>query len=143
MRLFIYSFVFIIILGSKSHSDVFLSLTKYLQINKDYEDKGRTVYLLKRCTSVHYFLSNNKFKKKDQNIRLRYEKDYNFFSDKLYKILNKKSSDITKLNNLVDDDILKLSNIYEKNGKKSLLETGSYFKKNFIIEDLKICSKIQ
>ena len=38
MRLFIYSFVFIIILGSKSHSDAFLSLTKYLQINKDYED---------------------------------------------------------------------------------------------------------
>tara|TARA_A100001037_G_scaffold195110_1_gene174668 strand:+ start:367 stop:732 length:366 start_codon:yes stop_codon:yes gene_type:complete len=119
------------------------SLKKYLNNNKDYKDINRAIYILKRCTSLHYFLSNNKFTKKDNNIRIRYEKDYNFFSSKLYTILNLGNSDFSKLSKKVDDEILKFSNIYIKDSQNNLLKTGSSFKKSYIIGDLKICSKIR
>ena len=66
-----------------------------------------------------------------------------FFSIKLYKILNIENSDFTKLNKKVDDEIIKFSKIYSKDGRKNLSKTGSHFKKSYIIDDLKICSKIQ
>ena len=74
---------------------------------------------------------------------LRYEKDYNFFSVRLYKILNTENSDFTKLNKKVDDDMIKFSKIYSNDSRKNLSKTGSYFKKSYISDDLKICSKIQ
>ena len=33
--------------------------------------------------------------------------------------------------------------IYSNDGRKNLSKTGSYFKKSYILDDLKICSKIQ
>ena len=111
-------------------------LKTYLKNNKNFKDLSRTIYLLKRCTSLHYFLSNNEFTKKDNNIRIRYEKDYNFFSIRLYKILKKlynilntENSDFTKLNKKVDDEMIKFSKIYLNDGRKNLSKTGSYFKK--------------
>ena len=120
-----------------------IPLKTYLKNNQDYKNLNRTIYLLKRCTALHYFLSDNKFTTKDNNIRIRYEKDYNFFSMKLYKILNLENSDFTKLNKKVDNEILKYSKTYLRDGKKNLQKTGSSFKRNYILEDLKICSKIQ
>ena len=143
MKVLIFFTLFTIILISKSYSENMTPLKTFLKNNKNYKDKSRTVYLLKRCTSLHYFLSNNEFTKKDNNVRIRYEKDYNFFSAKLYKTLNIENSDFTKLNKKIDDEILKFSNIYIKDGKKNFAKTGSNFKKSYILEDLRICSKIQ
>ncbi len=143
MKVLIYFTLFTFILILKSYSENMIPLKAYLKNNKNYKDKNRAVYLLKRCTSLHYFLSNNKFTKKDNNVRIRYEKDYNFFSAKLYKTLNIKNSDFTKFNKKIDDEILKFSNIYIKDGKTNFVKTGSNFKKSYILDDLKICSKIQ
>ena len=143
MRFFKLSLVLLIILSTNSHSENMLPLKKYLKNNQDFKDLSRTTYLLKRCTALHFFLSDNKFTAKDNNIRIRYEKDYNFFSMKLYKILNLENSDFTKLNKKVDNEILKYSKTYLRDGKKNLQKTGSSFKRNYILEDLKICSKIQ
>tara|TARA_B100001093_G_scaffold307322_1_gene293319 strand:- start:99 stop:530 length:432 start_codon:yes stop_codon:yes gene_type:complete len=143
MRFFKLSLVLLIILSAKSHSENMLPLKKYLKNNQDFKDLSRTTYLLKRCTALHFFLSDNKFTTKDNNIRIRYEKDYNFFSMKLYKILNLENSDFTKLNKKVDNEILKYSKTYLRDGKKNLQKTGSSFKRNYILDDLKICSKIQ
>ena len=143
MRFFKLSLVLLIILSAKSHSENMPPLKKYLKNNQDFKDLSRTTYLLKRCTALHFFLSDNKFTTKDNNIRIRYEKDYNFFSMKLYKILNLENSDFTKLNKKVDNEILKYSKTYLRDGKKNLQKTGSSFKRNYILEDLKICSKIQ
>ena len=79
MKVLIFFTLFTIILISKSYSENMTPLKTFLKNNKNYKDKSRTVYLLKRCTSLHYFLSNNEFTKKDNNVRIRYEKDYNFF----------------------------------------------------------------
>ena len=143
MRFFKLSLVLLSILSAKSHSENMPPLKKYLKNNQDFKDLSRTTYLLKRCTALHFFLSDNKFTTKDNNIRIRYEKDYNFFSMKLYKILNLENSDFTKLNKKVDNEILKYSKTYLRDGKKNLQKTGSSFKRNYILEDLKICSKIQ
>ncbi len=143
MKLLIYLTVFIFILIPKSYSENMIPLKTYLKNNKNFKDLSRTIYLLKRCTSLHYFLSNNEFTKKDNNVRIRYEKDYNFFSIRLYKILNIDNTDFTKLNKKVDDEMIKFSKIYSNDGRKNLSKTGSYFKKSYILEDLKICSKIQ
>ena len=143
MKVLIYFSVFILILIPKSYSENMIPLKTYLKNNTNFKDLGRTIYLLKRCTSLHYFLSNNEFTKKDNNVRIRYEKDYNFFSVKLYKILNIENSNFTKLNKKVDDEIIKFSKIYSNDGRKNLSKTGSHFKKSYILEDLKICSKIQ
>ena len=143
MKVFIYSIIFIFILTSKSYSENMIPLKTYLKNNKNFKDLTRTIYLLKRCTSLHYFLSNNEFSKKDNNVRIRYEKDYNFFSMKLYKILNVENSDFTKLNKKVDDQIMRFSKIYSIDGRENLSKTGSHFKKSYILDDLKICSKIQ
>ena len=143
MKVFIYSIIFIFILTSKSYSENMIPLKTYLKNNKNFKDLTRTIYLLKRCTSLHYFLSNNEFSKKDNNVRIRYEKDYNFFSIKLYKILNSKNADFTKLNKRADDEIINFSKVYLNDARKNLSKTGSYFKKSYIIDDLKICSKIQ
>tara|TARA_B100001939_G_C16618164_1_gene478051 strand:+ start:165 stop:596 length:432 start_codon:yes stop_codon:yes gene_type:complete len=143
MKVFIYSIIFIFILTSKSYSENMIPLKTYLKNNKNFKDLTRTLYLLKRCTSLHYFLSNNEFSKKDNNVRIRYEKDYNFFSMKLYKILNVENSDFTKLNKKVDDQIMRFSKIYSIDGRENLSKTGSHFKKSYILDDLKICSKIQ
>ena len=128
---------------SKSYSENMIPLKTFIKKNQNFNDINRTIYLLKRCASLHYFLSNAKLSKKDNNVRIRYERDYNFFSVKLYKILNIKNSDFTKLNKKVDDEILKISKTYITDGKKNLSKTGSNFKKNYILDDLKICSKIQ
>ena len=143
MKVLIFFSIFILILIPKSYSENMIPLKTYLKNNTNFKDLGRTIYLLKRCTSLHYFLSNNEFTKKDNNVRIRYEKDYNFFSVKLYKILNIENSNFTKLNKKVDDEIIKFSKIYSNDGRKNLSKTGSYFKKSYILEDLKICSKIQ
>ena len=143
MKLLIYLTVFIFILIPKSYSENMIPLKTYLKNNKNFKDLSRTIYLLKRCTSLHYFLSNNEFTKKDNNVRIRYEKDYNFFSVKLYKILNIANSNFTKLSKKVDDEMIKFSKIYSNDGRKNLSKTGSYFKKSYILDDLKICSKIQ
>ncbi len=143
MKLLIYLTIFIFILIPKSYSENMIPLKTYLKNNKNFKDLSRTIYLLKRCTSLHYFLSNNKFTKKDNNVRIRYEKDYNFFSIRLYKILNIDNTDFTKLNKKVDDEMIKFSKIYSNDGRKNLSKTGSYFKKSYILDDLKICSKIQ
>ena len=143
MKLLIYLTIFIFILIPKSYSENMIPLKTYLKNNKNFKDLSRTMYLLKRCTSLHYFLSNNEFTKKDNNIRIRYEKDYNFFSIRLYKILNIDNTDFTKLNKKVDDEMIKFSKIYSNDGRKNLSKTGSYFKKSYILDDLKICSKIQ
>ncbi len=143
MKLLIYLTVFIFILIPKSYSENMIPLKTYLKNNKNFKDLSRTIYLLKRCTSLHYFLSNNEFTKKDNNVRIRYEKDYNFFSIRLYKILNIDNTDFTKLNKKVDDEMIKFSKIYSNDGRKNLSKTGSYFKKSYILDDLKICSKIQ
>ena len=142
MKVFIYSIIFIFILTSKSYSENMIPLKTYLKNNKNFKDLTRTLYLLKRCTSLHYFLSNNEFSKKDNNVRIRYEKDYNFFSIKLYKILNVENSDFTKLNKKVDDEIMRFSKIYSIDGRENLSKTGSHFKKSYILDDLKICTKI-
>ena len=136
MKLLIYSTVFIFILIPQSYSENMIPLKTYLKNNKNFKDSSRNIYLLKRCTSLHYFLSNN-------DVRIRYEKDYYFFSVRLYKILNFKNSDFTNLNKKVDDEMIKFSKIYLNDGRKNLSRTGSYFKKSYILEDLKICSKIQ
>ena len=143
MKLLIYLTIFIFILIPKSYSENMIPLKTYLKNNKNFKDLSRTIYLLKRCTSLHYFLSNNKFTKKDNNVRIRYEKDYNFFSIRLYKILNIDNTDFTKLNKKVDDEMIKFSKIYSNDGRKNLSKSGSYFKKSYILDDLKICSKIQ
>ena len=143
MKVLIFFSIFILILIPKSYSENMIPLKTYLKNNTNFKDLGRTIYLLKRCTSLHYFLSNNEFTKKDNNVRIRYEKDYNFFSVKLYKILNIENSNFTKLNKKVDDEIIKFSKIYSNDGRKNLSKTGSHFKKSYILEDLKICSKIQ
>ena len=143
MRVFKLSLALLIILSVKSHSENMLPLKKYLKNNQDFKDLSRTIYLLKRCTALHYFLSDNKFTTKDNNVRIRYVKDYNFFSIKLYKILSLENSDFSKLNKKVDNEILKYSKTYLRDGKKNLQKTGSSFKRNYILEDLKICSKIQ
>ena len=143
MKLLICLTVFIFILIPKSYSENIIPLKTYLKNNKNFNDLNRTIYLLKRCTSLHYFLSNKEFTKKDNNMLLRYEKDYNFFSVRLYKILNTENSDFTKLNKKVDDDMIKFSKIYSNDSRKNLSKTGSYFKKSYISDDLKICSKIQ
>ena len=143
MRVFKLSLILLAILSVKSYSENMFPLKKYLKNNQDFKDLSRTTYLLKRCTALHFFLSDNKFTTKDNNIRIRYEKDYNFFSMKLYKILNLENSDFTKLNKKVDNEILKYSKTYLRDGKKNLQKTGSSFKRNYILEDLKICSKIQ
>ena len=143
MRVFKLSLILLAILSVKSYSENMFPLKKYLKNNQDFKDLSRTRYLLKRCTALHFFLSDNKFTAKDNNIRIRYEKDYNFFSMKLYKILNLENSDFTKLNKKVDNEILKYSKTYLRDGKKNLQKTGSSFKRNYILEDLKICSKIQ
>ena len=143
MKLLIYLTIFIFILIPKSYSENMIPLKTYLKNNKNFKDLSRTMYLLKRCTSLHYFLSNNEFTKKDNNVRIRYEKDYYFFSVRLYKILNFKNSDFTNLNKKVDDEMIKFSKIYSNDGRKNLSKTGSYFKKCYILDDLKICSKIQ
>ena len=78
MRIF-FCLIFFLFFTENSYSENMPSLKKYLNNNKDYKDINRAIYILKRCTSLHYFLSNNKFTKKDNNIRIRYEKDYNFF----------------------------------------------------------------
>ena len=80
MKLLIYLTIFIFILIPKSYSENMIPLKTYLKNNKNFKDSSRTIYLLKRCTSLHYFLSNNEFTKKDNNVRIRYEKDYYFFS---------------------------------------------------------------
>jgi len=128
MRVFKLSLALLIILSVKSHSENMLPLKKYLKNNQDFKDLSRTIYLLKRCTALHYFLSDNKFTTKDNNVRIRYAQDYNFFSIKLYK---------------VDNEILKFSKTYLRDSKKNLQKTGSSFKRNYILNDLKICSKIQ
>ena len=143
MKLLICLTVFIFILTPKSYSENMIPLKTYLKNNKNFNDLNRTIYLLKRCTSLHYFLSNKEFTKKDNNMLLRYDKDYNFFSARLYKILNTENSDFTKLNKKADDEMIKFSKIYLNDGRKNLSKTGSYFKKSYILEDLKICSKIQ
>ena len=143
MKVFKLSLILLFILSVKSYSGNMLPLKTYLKNNQDYKNLSRTIYLLKRCTALHYFLSDNKFTTKDNNIRIRYEKDYNFFSMKLYKILNLENSDFSKLNKKVDKEILKYSKTYLRDGKKNLQKTGSSFKRNYILEDLKICSKIQ
>ena len=143
MRVFKLSLALLIILSVKSHSENMLPLKKYLKNNQDFKDLSRTIYLLKRCTALHYFLSDNKFTTKDNNVRIRYAQDYNFFSIKLYKILSLENSDFSKLNKKVDNEILKYSKTYLRDGKKNLQKTGSSFKRNYILEDLKICSKIQ
>lgn len=120
-----------------------IPLKNYLKNNKNLKDTNRTIYILKRCVSLHYFLTNNEFKKKDNNIVIRYGKDYSFFSVKLYSILNLKNYDIKKFNNEINNEILKLSNKYTKDAQINLLKTGSNFQKSYIIEDLKVCSKIQ
>ena len=143
MRVFKLSLALLIILSVKSHSENMLPLKKYLKNNQDFKDLSRTIYLLKRCTALHYFLSDNKFTTKDNNVRIRYVKDYNFFSIKLYKILSLENSDFSKLNKKVDNEILKFSKTYLRDSKKNLQKTGSSFKRNYILGDLKICSKIQ
>jgi len=143
MRVFKLSLILLVILSTKSYSGNMIPLKTYLKNNQDYKNLNRTIYLLKRCTALHYFLSDNKFTTKDNNIRIRYEKDYNFFSMKLYKILNLENSDFSKLNKKVDKEILKYSKTYLRDGNKNFEKTGSNFKKNYILNDLKICSKIQ
>ena len=143
MRVLKLSLALLIILSVKSHSENMLPLKKYLKNNQDFKDLSRTIYLLKRCTALHYFLSDNKFTTKDNNVRIRYVKDYNFFSIKLYKILSLENSDFSKLNKKVDNEILKFSKTYLRDSKKNLQKTGSSFKRNYILDDLKICSKIQ
>ncbi len=143
MKLLIYLIIFVFILIPKSYSETMIPLKTYLKNNKNFEDPSRAVYLLKRCISLHYFLSNNEFTKKDNNVRIRYEKNYNFFSVRLYKILNIENSDFTKLNKKVDDEIMKFTEVYSNDGKKNLSKTGSHFKKSYILDDLNICSKIQ
>ena len=143
MKLLIYLTVFIFILIPKSYSENMIPLKTYLKNNKNFKDLSRTIYLLKRCTSLHYFLSNKEFTKKDNNVRIRYEKDYNFFSVRLYKILNTENSDFTQFNKKVDDEIIRFSKIYSIDGTENLSKTGSHFKKSYILDDLKICSKIQ
>ena len=143
MKVFKLSLILLFILSAKSYSGNMLPLKTYLKNNQDYKNLSRTIYLLKRCTALHYFLSDNKFTTKDNNIRIRYEKDYNFFSMKLYKILNLENSDFSKLNKKVDKEILKYSKTYLRDGNKNFEKTGSNFKKNYILNDLKICSKIQ
>ena len=143
MKVLTYFSVFILILIPKSYSENMIPLKTYLKNNKNFKDISRTIYLLKRCTSLHYFLSNNEFTKKDNNIRIRYEKDYNFFSVKLYNILNTENSDFTKLNKKVDDEMIKFSKIYLNDGRKNLSKFGLILKKSYILDDLKICSKIQ
>ena len=143
MKVLIYFTVFIFIVIPKSYSENMIPLKTYLKNNKNFKDTSRTIYLLKRCTSLHYFLSKNKFKKKDNNIRIRYEKDDNFFSDKLYKILNIENSDFDKLNKTFGDEIVKFSKKYLSDSRKNLSKTGSHFKKSYILDDLKVCSKIQ
>ena len=143
MRVFKLSLILLIVLTVKSYSENMLPLKTYLKNNQDFRDLNRTIYLLKRCTALHYFLSGNKFTTKDNNVRIRYAKDYNFFSIKLYKILNLENSDFSKLNKKVDNEILKFSKTYLRDSKKNLQKTGSSFKRNYILDDLKICSKIQ
>ncbi len=143
MKVLICFIVFIFVLMPKSYSEDLIPLKIYLKNNQNFKDENRAIYLLKRCTSLHYFLSNTEFNKKDRNVRIRYEKDKNFFSTKLYKILNFKNSDFSKLNKKVDDEILKISKTYVNDGKKNFTKTGSFFKKSYILGDLKICSKIQ
>ena len=143
MKVLTYFSVFLLILIPKSYSENMIPLKTYLKNNKNFKDISRTLYLLKRCTSLHYFLSNNEFTKKDNNVRIRFEKDYNFFSVRLYKILNTENSDFTKLNKKVDDEIIKFTKIYSNDGRKNLSKSGSHFKKSYILDDLKICSKIQ
>ncbi len=143
MKLLIYLTIFIFILIPKSYSENMIPLKTYLKNNKNFKDLSRTIYLLKRCTSLHYFLSNNEFAKKDNNVRIRYEKDHNFFSIRLYKVLNIDNTDFTKLNKKVDDEMIKFSKIYSNDGRKNFSKTGSYFKESYILDDLKICSKIQ
>tara|TARA_B100000963_G_C22629861_1_gene674340 strand:+ start:2788 stop:3219 length:432 start_codon:yes stop_codon:yes gene_type:complete len=143
MKLFIFSFIAFIFISIKSYSENMIPLKNYLKNNKNLKDTNRTIYILKRCVSLHYFLTNNEFKKKDNNIVIRYGKDYSFFSVKLYSILNLKNYDIKKFNNEINNEILKLSNKYTKDAQINLLKTGSNFQKSYIIEDLKVCSKIQ
>ena len=61
-----------------------IPLKTYLKNNKNFKDLSRTIYLLKRCTSLHYFLSNNEFTKKDNNV-FKIRKRLPFFSIRFIK----------------------------------------------------------
>jgi hypothetical protein len=134
---------FLLIFNTIALSEDFIPLALFLKKEKNYNDINRTIYLLKRCASLHDFINSKKFEGYDKKIYLRYEKDSNFFYSKLSEILKIKLKIKNNLNDELKKDIIKFSQTYLKYSKKNMDKNGSYFKNTYLIEDLKICSKIQ
>lgn len=112
----------------------------YLKKNTNYQDINRSIYILKRCVSLYNFINNQEFEGYDKKITIRNEKTKNFFLSKLLEKIKEKGDDFNKN---IKDEILKIARVYQEDGMKNFSVRKSFFKKSYLLEDLKICSKIQ
>ena len=127
-------------LTTKTFSSSLEPLKIYLKKNTNYQDINRSIYILKRCVSLYNFIDSQEFEGYDKKISIRNEKPKNFFLSKLLEKIKKKGNDFDEN---IRKDILKISTLYQEDGSKNFSERKSYFKKSYLFEDLKICSKIQ
>ena len=133
-------FILFLMLTTKTFSSSLEPLKIYLKKNTNYQDINRSIYILKRCVSLYNFIDNQEFEGYDKKISIRNEKPKNFFLSKLLEKIKKKGNDFDEN---IRKDILKISTSYQEDGLKNFSERKSYFKKSYLFEDLKICSKIQ
>ena len=133
-------FIFFLILTTKTYSSSLEPLKIYLKKNTNYQDINRSIYILKRCVSLYDFINNQEFVGYDKKISIRNEKPKDFFLPKLLEKIKEKGDDF---NENIREDIIKISRVYQEDGLKNFSERKSYFKKSYLLEDLKICSKIQ
>jgi Ni,Fe-hydrogenase I large subunit len=136
-------FIFFLIFTTKTFSSNLEPLKIYLKKNTNYQDINRSIYILKRCVSLYNFIKNEKFEGYDKKISIRYEKTNNFFLSRLLEKTEKINEKNDNFNENIKKDILKISKVYQEDGLKNFSERKSYFKKSYLFEDLKICSKIQ
>lgn len=136
-------FIFFVVFSTKTFSNNLTPLTIYLKENKNYQDINRSIYILKRCVSLNVFMSNQDLKGYDKKISIRFEKTDNYFLLRLFEKTGKITENKKNFEESLQKDIIKISNLYKKDGLKNFSKNKSYFKKSYIFEDLKICSKIQ
>ena len=130
-------------LTTKTFSSSLEPLKIYLKKNTNYQDINRSIYILKRCVSLNTFLSNQDLKGYDKKISIRYEKTENYFLLRLLEKVKNITENKKNFQESLQEDILKISKLYQEDGLKNFSKNKSYFKKSYIFEDLKICSKIQ
>lgn len=137
--------IFFLFFSFRACSSDLLPLKIFLKKNNNYQDVSRSIYILKRCASLYNFIYRQEieFQGYDKKIFIRYEKANDFYLSKLVDTVEKAYPKNKKLMEDSMKDIHKITNIYRADSINNLSKNKSYFKKSYILEDLKICSKIK